>query len=617
MGAILVVFGEAGDPELAERLERMIAVSPYRGTAERMYAAGAAMAIQTLGWDASIAKVGDLIVAFHGFIGNWDELGVDSDGAAVEAPTQAERLAFWFQRYDRSVFGKLRGEFACVVWRISTRTANVCRDIAGRRPLFISETEAPIVMATAPRLVLAGAKLAPVLNRTVLVDHILDQYNSKVDSLFRGVKHVFPEWLYEIRPRRTPAVRTEVRWVPPEQDLSFPGRPEDLGRELAGLVLRAVQRSLPSEPFSLALSSGHDSGLLWGCIGQLSQQGICEPGLGQAISFSLPGLSCDETARVGALLRATGGSGTILDASAVRVPESASAIDKLLDCPGFPTLCLWNMLSRDLRASGTRILMTGGGGDTFFTGSPGVLPDVVAHRGLVPYAVALSRARDLSRRARFVQPMTSMARAIAPRWVARPWRLRHRPPWLAPECWREWAEKSGGEPEGRYRLGRIRRRSLLAGLRQLQVGPIPQYWDQVCGAAGVEVRQPYVDQDLIEFAFRIPSEVMGTWGSQRRLVRVAARTLMPADLVGGFQKVAYDDFVARDVGFIADDWEARGWDLVDRGVLDREGIDTLVQTSSIEMRNAVRLVRLFQFEVFVRRLERSLGKGSENEGENG
>ncbi len=31
MGAILAILGEAGDPELAERLQRMLARSPHRG----------------------------------------------------------------------------------------------------------------------------------------------------------------------------------------------------------------------------------------------------------------------------------------------------------------------------------------------------------------------------------------------------------------------------------------------------------------------------------------------------------------------------------------------------------------------------------------------------------
>jgi hypothetical protein len=34
MGAIFAILGEAGDPELAERLQRMLARSPHRGAPE-------------------------------------------------------------------------------------------------------------------------------------------------------------------------------------------------------------------------------------------------------------------------------------------------------------------------------------------------------------------------------------------------------------------------------------------------------------------------------------------------------------------------------------------------------------------------------------------------------
>ena len=137
MGAILAVFGEAGDPELPERLEKMIAVSPYRGTAERILAPGAAMAIQTLGWDASIARVGNLIVAFHGFIGNWDELAPALGLRFEDGTSNAQRLGIAFESAGERLFARLRGEFAALILDRRSGLVTAARDGYGVRPLFV------------------------------------------------------------------------------------------------------------------------------------------------------------------------------------------------------------------------------------------------------------------------------------------------------------------------------------------------------------------------------------------------------------------------------------------------------------------------------------------------
>ena len=137
MGAILAVFGEAGDQELPERLEKMIAVSPYRGTAERILAPGAAMAIQTLGWDASIANVGDLVVAFHGFIGNWDELAPALGLRFADDASNAERLGVAFESVGERLFAQVRGKFAFVILDRRSGLVTAARDVYGVRPLFV------------------------------------------------------------------------------------------------------------------------------------------------------------------------------------------------------------------------------------------------------------------------------------------------------------------------------------------------------------------------------------------------------------------------------------------------------------------------------------------------
>ena len=63
MGSIVAILGEAGDPELDERLQRMLERSPYRGEPEFLVEGPLAIGIQSMGWDASLHSAGNWLVA--------------------------------------------------------------------------------------------------------------------------------------------------------------------------------------------------------------------------------------------------------------------------------------------------------------------------------------------------------------------------------------------------------------------------------------------------------------------------------------------------------------------------------------------------------------------------
>ena len=98
-------------PEIPERLERMLARSPYRGAPERHFEGGLAIAVQTRGWDASLATVGNWTVAMHGVIGNWSELAPAHGWDFPKNASSATKLAIAYEHLGNDLFAKLRGEF--------------------------------------------------------------------------------------------------------------------------------------------------------------------------------------------------------------------------------------------------------------------------------------------------------------------------------------------------------------------------------------------------------------------------------------------------------------------------------------------------------------------------
>ena len=97
MGAILAILGDTTDPELARRLEDMIARSPHRGTPKRHVENGFALATISLGWDSSLAAVGDRVTAFHGWIGNWPELASEHGLQWTADDSDAAKMAVAYE----------------------------------------------------------------------------------------------------------------------------------------------------------------------------------------------------------------------------------------------------------------------------------------------------------------------------------------------------------------------------------------------------------------------------------------------------------------------------------------------------------------------------------------
>ena len=139
MGAILAILGEAGDPELGGRLQRMIECSPYRGEPEFLIEGPLAIGIQSMGWDASLHLGGNWLVAFHGYIGNWGELAPLHGWNFPEDANNAHKIAIAYEVLGNALFSKLRGEWAVMILDRRRGELLAARDVVGCRPMFRSE----------------------------------------------------------------------------------------------------------------------------------------------------------------------------------------------------------------------------------------------------------------------------------------------------------------------------------------------------------------------------------------------------------------------------------------------------------------------------------------------
>jgi len=324
MGAILAVLGGAGDQALPRLLQRMTDRSPYCGAVERHLADGLAVAVQSLGWDASLAVAADRLVAVHGYLGSWERqphvraLGLDPNWSA------ARKLAVAHRELGRGLFPLLRGEFAILIHQPGKRRLIIARDLVGCRPLFLEQREGRAFLATEIRQVLAGSGSSPSVNREPLLDYLLNRPRAREETLLRPVRRVLPGRTCSFETDRPDARPGQAEyWQPPWP----PGTSDHTGEAveaLRSLIEPALEAALPDRPSALGLSGGVDSTTLWALTVRRAEAGDQRAGQCAPYSLVYPGLACDERPLIEKVIRHThrgaAGGGRAIHRSRRRAP---------------------------------------------------------------------------------------------------------------------------------------------------------------------------------------------------------------------------------------------------------------------------------------------------------
>ena len=568
MGAILAVLGEAGDPELPERLEKMIAVSPYRGRAERLLAGGVALAVQSLGSDASIGETGPYVVAFQGWVANWEELERSLRLETRGATCDAGRLAVAFEALGEGVFARLRGEFAAVIFDRRTSVVVAARDVYGVRPLFFHQHASRTYVASEINQVLAGSGATQQLDEAFLASWLVSRYGGGEDTMYLGVRRVIPGHAYTFAasdPGR--ATHCTAYWEPPIEGPARGRKETAFAEELRFILDRAVGRALADKPGAVALSGGMDSTTIWALARRRARAGDARAGRVGAVSLLFPGFECDERSYIHEILAMTGGEAIALDASSVDPFAATQEHIGIAQGPFLPTLYHVKMIADAAHNSGREVVYYGFGGDEWLTGSPHYLGDEL-RRGhvfrMLTDASALlhgtkpERARKLGRFT--VVPMTGL-----------PWR------WPAPPLWLHTSRHakllSLPAPTAWSRAGRELEETLVRHRAASYLGNV----ELIAARAGIETRCPLHDLDLIEFAFATPGRLMMAGRRAKGLLRVAMAGLLPGSVVERRDWAEFSEPIRRGVSSFARREGVRSWRLVARQIVVAEEAERLCE----------------------------------------
>ena len=486
---------------------------------------------------------GTVHAVFNGEIYNYLELRDElaAKGHRFRGTGDSEVIPRLYEEHGLAFLSRLNGMFAIALWDSALKRLLLARDRFGIKPLYYSFHGGSFWFASEVKCILAGGGSARVID-PLGVDQLLTfEYTASPTTLFEDVRKVPPGGWVTVSGGKLHQGRF---WSLPAAEPSPVRDVAELAGQVRRSVLTAVRRQLASDvPLGAFLSGGIDSSILVAAMAEVSPT----PPLTFSIGFGDPTYSELRHARAVAAHCGTRHHEEILTPDYLSLlPEVISQLDQpIADFSVFPTLMVARMARRRVT-----VALGGDGGDELFGGYDTYRADSLSARLLdwqpAPLRAAaewLARGLPLGRGKRGLanQLRRFLEGATLPaEWQHLRWMMFLREEQRARLYTREFRAQVAGAAEG-LALSALEdggsdrlARQMRCDIRLYLPEDILAKVDAMSMATSLEARVPYLDNDVVDLALTIPSELK-VRGSVRKwiLKRAFAGSLPPAVLGRG------------------------------------------------------------------------------------
>lgn len=536
MSGLAALWQRDGRPVDAGRFERVAAALKHRAIdgSGRWLSVDGSVALwhgqfwttpEDVGQRQPMAQ-GQVAVAFDGRIDNRPEL-CDAFGlgpAERSSISDAELALQAYLRWGGDVIKRLKGPFVVVVWDAANRRLLGARDAIGRRSLFYRIDGAAVTIASEPGAVLGGDMSGVHLDEVFLAHYFALRPAPLGRTMYDGVRELPAGHVLHVS---DDAVRLE-RHLPTELPPIRYRRIDDYGERFAELLGQAVARRLRAvgEP-AVLMSGGLDST----SVAALAARDLAATAPGRrlsVISYVFDELTdLDEREWMAPMVARYDLDQTLVTADDAWPLCDFDAWSWNANGPDTgPFRPLNERLYAAARAKGHRVLLTGAAGDSFFVnGRASWLVDLVDDgRSTEALVELLKHVRRLGLRA---VARSESARRLAARLLRREPGPERSPRWLTSFAARCVAESPADGPVPKTRRRPADTSATLVSLHQgdgIATGDGEH-------RAGVELRDPFADADLVAFMLSIPAYALYNQGASKLVLRKGMAQALPPALL--------------------------------------------------------------------------------------
>jgi asparagine synthase (glutamine-hydrolysing) len=241
----------------------------------------------------------DTAIVFNGEIYNHLEVReiLEARGHSFQTHCDTETVLHAFLEWDTDCFERLRGMFAVAIWSDSRQRLVLARDRVGIKPLYIAERGEDLFFASE----LKGILIHPEIERQLSLDgldcFLSMNYVPSPWTLIEGIQKLPPGYWLEWQNGR---IDKQAYWQMPQMAPS-PISLEEAKSELDRLLEQSVREHLMSDvPLGVWLSGGVDSTTILHYIAEASNSRL------RTFSISFNGYSFDESSSIAEIVKQYG-----------------------------------------------------------------------------------------------------------------------------------------------------------------------------------------------------------------------------------------------------------------------------------------------------------------------
>ncbi len=491
-----------------------------------------------------------LVVVFNGEIYNHVELRADLEKLGhrfVSDHSDTEVLLHAYREWREKCVLRLNGMWAFAIFDRLERRLFLSRDRFGQKPLYYSEPgPGSIVFASELDALLCHPRVEAEVDPVSIRKYFAYGYIPAPRSIYRGIQKL-PAGFNLVFDLGGDRARVSRYWeFRVEPALPVPGgsearRIEAWGEELLDLLERAVERRLMADvPLGVFLSGGIDSS----AIAALASRRIAPRRL-ETFSIGFEDASFDESGRAAAVARILGTEHHTTRFSERELRETSALIAARLDEPmADSSLLPTHLLCGEARRR-VSVVLGGDGADELFAGYDPFKALALAglyskhvprplHRAIRMLATRLPTAhRNMSLDFKLKRTLAGLDGPPAlwnPIWMA-PLGPRELSQLLEEPVDEEELYSEAIEAWESCESERAVDRTLQFFTRlYLQDGILCKI-DRASMMHGLEVRSPFLDVALVDFARRLPADVKLRRGRTKWILKRALRPLLPRDVL--------------------------------------------------------------------------------------
>ncbi|MBS4827878.1 MAG: asparagine synthase (glutamine-hydrolyzing) [Firmicutes bacterium] len=501
------------------------------------------MDLSPLGHQPMHTADGRVSIVYNGEIYNFKELKKALSDYPFRSQCDTEVILAAYEKWGIKCVERFNGMFAIALFDRETQELYLVRDRIGKKPLYYWQDGENLAFASELKPIMACPGFPKRIDKSVLAAYLYQQYIPEPDTIFEDVKKLEPGMILRFCIRTAGGAGSaqaegcgsrieKLRYwsIADSYRKGIADPVTDYGEakaELKALLQKSVKSRMEADvPLGTFLSGGYDSSL----VTAMAQEAAGTPVKTFSIGFAEK--EYDESGYAAEVAKHLGTDHTaqiITEAEMLRLVDS---IPKYFDEPMADSSQIPSMLVAALARQKVTVALSGDGGDEFFCGYQMYEKLALAQKldmlGGMVYGI--SRLPGISRLG-LLEKLPFSVRTIAqnrdPRYKTQ----------LCSDKYLSCVKRLTGTDEVRfdretaYGVKNWQIRRMLLDMDTYLPGDILSKVDRATMKYSLEARCPVLDQDVMEYSFRLPHSFKDHKGCQKYILKDIAYDYIPRELL--------------------------------------------------------------------------------------